>query len=338
MRLPNIIERIRRWMVSYGTNEFSRATEDDIYFGYRLLLDREPDEMGLAYWRDLVNNHHIPVHVLTDALLSSTEFKALQSKRSEPQLIELSHFKLYVRPNDYFIGMAIARERRYEPYVTAEIRRLLAPGNTFVDVGANIGYFTMLAAHLVGPAGHVVAFEPKPDNCELLRRSLSENGFEQVRLFPVAVAETSRAFTFSSGGADSNARIMRDEEVADQDFALPTFEAVTLDETLADEERIDLIKMDIEGAEPRAWQGMQKIVKRYQPTLILEFSPAFIRTTSGSDPRSFAAALTEVYDLHILQRDGGKRSVSSVGDLIQTQERSGLGHLDLVGYPRRRAS
>src|SRR5690606_15185214 len=96
----------------------------------------------------------------------------------------------------------------YEPHVTAEVRRLLQPGMTFVDVGANIGYFALLAASLVGAQGKVIAFEPNLENCELLRRSIAANGFDDfVHVHPYAVAEKAQFFTLDVG-TSSNGRII----------------------------------------------------------------------------------------------------------------------------------
>ena len=164
-----------RWKLGRSKN-FDEATEPDVYYCYRLLLNREPDEDGWRYWSDLVNNHHISLQVLCDGFLNSYEFKKLTTERNKPQLIDLPTFKMYVRLNDHFVGGVIAQTKEYEPYVIKELERLLNPGDTFVDVGANIGYFTLLAAGKVGKKGKVIAFEPWPDNCQLLEKSIAENG------------------------------------------------------------------------------------------------------------------------------------------------------------------
>src|SRR5689334_16156257 len=85
-----------------------------------------------------------------------------------PVLLRLGGFKLYVRLDDWAVGARIAVRRRYEPYVTAALEPLLKPGAVLVDIGANIGYYTMLAAARVSPTGKVIAFEPSAENCELI--------------------------------------------------------------------------------------------------------------------------------------------------------------------------
>lgn len=314
--------------------DFNKATDEDVYYCYRLLLNREPDELGLAYWSDLVNHYEVPLQFVVDGFVHSHEFKALQAERNRPELIKLPDFKMYVRANDFFVGATIARERQYESYVARELRQLLSPGTTFVDIGANIGYFSLLAAVLINPQGRVIAFEPKPDNCELLRLSIAENDFDNIEVHIKAVADKAGTLSFSSGGADSNGRIMNDSEVASQPFPLPTVEAVTLDEALGDLDHIDVVKMDIEGAEPRALEGMGEIIKKHRPIIITEFSPELIKVTSCVAPESFLASLQEHYHLHILNRFTEKsREPQSIQDIMKAQAESGMTHLDLVAYP-----
>lgn len=336
-----MINRLRTLLQSrnpaprYGS---SRATEQDVIDCYRLLLDREPDEAGLNGWRTFINNSQLPVSAIVDALISSAEFKALQSARLEPALVPCSEFEIFVRPGDLLIGRAIFLTKQYEPHVARIVRSLLNPGDTFIDIGANLGYFTLLAASLVGEHGSVIAFEPSPENCRLLRRSLSQNGFKNVLIFEKAVAEATRRLAFSSGLPHSNARILRPEELHGHEERYAQVEAVTLDDALQDVvTRIDLIKLDIEGAEPRAWQGMQKMVQRYRPIIITEYSPDLIRATSDCDPRSYLEQLWQGHSIAIIEQSGGTKEVTAIDEIIEVQAAvavSGAQHLDLIAYPR----
>lgn len=184
------------------------ATEKDLYYCYRLLLNREPDEAGETAYLNLIRYHHISLQTLVDYFLYSEEFQQLQAEAKRPRSVQLGDFEMYVRLNDFIIGAVIAREKHYEPHVTGELRRLLKAGMVFVDVGANIGYFTMLAASLVGPGGKVIAFEPNEDNCDLVRRSTQANGFTTVELHPNAVAEKAQIFRLVVDGRTSNGRVI----------------------------------------------------------------------------------------------------------------------------------
>ncbi|MBP6469996.1 MAG: FkbM family methyltransferase [Chloroflexi bacterium] len=333
--IQTILGKIQRRLLA-RQSDFSQATEQDVYYCYRLLLNRQPDEAGWAYWSDLVNTHHISLQTLADGFLNSFELKTLLEERNRPQLVKLADFSMYVRLNDHFVGATIARELTYEPYVTEEFRHLLRPGMTFLDVGANIGYFTLLAARLVQESGHVYAFEPNPGNCVSLRQSLTENGFNHVTLFQNAAAEKAQTLIFSGGGADSNGRIINESEPMAQEFALPRVEAVVLDDVLADVARIDVVKMDIEGAEPRAWEGMQQLIAKHRPVLVMEFAPDLIRVTSGADPAAFMDAIQTQYDVYVLARNGQKSAApQDTAAIMAAQAASGIGHVDVVAYAKK---
>jgi FkbM family methyltransferase len=220
--------------------------------------------------------------------------------------------------------------------VTRQVRDLLKPGDTFLDIGANIGYFTLLAAALVGPQGKVIAFEPRADNCKLLQDSIAENGFRNIDLHPYAVAEREQTFVIDASGANTNGRIV-DYSPASTAIEVPPHlvKAVTLDGFLAEVADIDLIKMDIEGAEPRAWQGMQGVVQRYRPAIITEFSPSLIQLTSHATAESFLDLIhAQGYEIFILHRTRAKDSVPAGKEtILQTLADSGLTHLDLLALP-----
>ena len=313
------------------------ATVDDVYACYRLLLERRPDGAGLHYWTNLVANHYVLRSFMVDSFLNSVEFKERQAGRNNPVLVDLPGFRMYVRLNDNFIGAHIAREYSYEPHVSRVVSELLSEGDTFVDVGANIGYFAMLAGSLVGPTGRVVAFEPNPANCELVSRSIEANEFAgRVELHPAAVAEKRMQLHFVTPGVDSNGRLATSAEEAAEESGLPSIQAVTLDETLADLERIDVIKLDVEGAEARAWQGMQAIIARHRPALVFEFSPILLRQTSDVEAAEFLAEIQSGYNLFIIPPDGkvGSRP-DDIPAIMERYAALNVSHLDLLARPRR---
>ncbi len=328
------------WSALPSGGESEWATIDDVYACYHLLLGRVPDESGWDYWTSLVTNHYVTRAYLVDSFLNGHEFKAIHAQRNAPMLVELPDFRIYVRLNDNFIGAVIAREKRYEPHVTRVLTGLLSAGQTFVDVGANIGYFSLLAASRIGETGQVIAFEPNPVNCDLLRRSIAENGFEDViALHPMAVAESKQTIHFSTAGVDSNGRVINPAEAAAEVVALPTVEAVALDEALAGVERLDVMKLDVEGAEARAWRGMQAVLARHSPVLLFEFSPTLLERTSEVDPAAFLEEVSRQYDLFIISPEGTTADKPDpVARVLEQHAASGLTHLDLLARPRRRVA
>lgn len=151
--------------------------------------------------------------------------------------------------------------------VTATIlRRLLPTGGAFVDVGANLGYYTRLGARLVGPSGFVVAMEPEPRNFELLRANVAD--LPQVRIYRAAAADR---------GGESTLYVHRSR---DQSSLLPVphtrrvqVPVTTIDVIMKGIPRCDLIKMDVEGGELAALKGAVDVVRRCAPMVYFEFAP-----------------------------------------------------------------
>lgn len=311
------------------------ATLEDVQACYRLLLGRQPDVAGWEHWSTMVMNQPVSKAFLVDSFLGSQEFKSLQDERFLPVLVELPDFKIYVHLNDAFIGAKIAHDRHYEPHVSRVLADVLSPGMTFVDVGANAGYFSLLAAAAVGPEGRVIAFEPNPVNCDLLRQSIAANEFERiVDLQPFAVAEVGGSLDFTTSGIDSNGRILGPTE-SSAGGEWQTVEAVTLDDALAGRDRVDVIKIDVEGAEGRVWRGMEATVRRHRPVLLFEFSPTLLRRISDVEPADFLTGVQALYDLYIISAQGTTAvKPDSVAAIIDRHAAGGQAHLDILAQPR----
>jgi FkbM family methyltransferase len=316
--------------------QFYQATPEDIYYCYRLLLKREPTAEEYQHWLNQLNRLQLTLDMLTHEFLHGNEFLERQEQLGRPYLVDLGGFKLYVRLDDFFTGAVIARVHAYEPHVTAQVKRLLQPGDFFVDIGANVGHFSMLAAHLVGPEGTVIAFEPLPANCELIRLSMAENQFDNIRLYPYAVAEQAKMIEMLAEGTQSNARLAQADDIGRKGARKWPIEAVVLDDFLAGVPRIDLVKLDIEGAEPRAWRGMKELIQSHRPYVITEFFPDFIRRTSQIRPQSFLEMLQQDgYDLFVLaSAEELPAKANSISEIMAVYQESGWSHLDLFGCPR----
>lgn len=161
----------------------------------------------------------------------------------------------------------------YEPHVTALVEQLLHPGETAVDVGANIGFYTARFARRVGPAGRVHAFEANPVLVDRLERMIPLNGFSDcVRLHPVAVSDregTARFYLSDHLDTTGMSSLVRKTYLEDAvSIEVPT---TTLDRCAREQAigPIALLKMDIEGAEIAALRGMEETLRARPPRAIL---------------------------------------------------------------------
>jgi FkbM family methyltransferase len=159
----------------------------------------------------------------------------------------------------------IAREAcltgRTAPAETAALRASLPPGGTFVDVGANWGYFSLVAAHAVGPAGRVVALEPDPRMHAELAANLARNGIRNVNALAVAASDRAGEATLA-GYAEADRNRGVSSLVAAPAGDAPSFAVRTapLDDLLDEQgiDAVDLVKVDVEGAEELVVRGMAR--------------------------------------------------------------------------------
>jgi FkbM family methyltransferase len=154
------------------------------------------------------------------------------------------------------------------------MRRYLRPGDRFVDGGANVGAYTLLAASLVGPSGRVDAFEPSRLEVGRLRENVSLNGLDQVRVHEAALADVAGQAAFTVGRSSSNR--------LEAEAGATTVSVATLDEALPDG-TYAMAKLDLEGAEPLALRGAEAHLHACNPpVLVLELVDRFVRRYGSS--------------------------------------------------------
>jgi FkbM family methyltransferase len=206
----------------------------------------------------------------------------------------------------------LAEKGQWEPELTALVPELLWTGATFLDIGAHVGWFTRLASLAVGSQGRVYAFEPAPCNYALLSSNVSLAATANVTCFNVAVGEREGTTSFAATTENSgDGRACATTDTLDrmasryQSDHQPTITVpyVTLDRLLAGL-KVDLIKMDIQGLEQRAFAGMAELVERCRPTLVVEFDPWNIGD-HGDDPIEVIDLYRSAgYEMRVLEAPG----------------------------------
>jgi FkbM family methyltransferase len=205
--------------------------------------------------------------------------------------------KIIVDTTDRSLAPWLLADGLWESHVTGWMHDFLQPGAVMVDVGANIGYFTLLAARRVGPTGRVVSIEAHPRLVEILRRNVALNGHLGTTTVHHMAAwsgpETVRIHMRKHFAANSSIGSIGDiTHLADTEEVVDV-EAKDLDSELGDLERIDLMKIDIEGSEVQALRGLAKTLDRNpEVTIMFEWSPAQIDMV-GDDPAELLKLLEE---------------------------------------------
>lgn len=200
-----------------------------------------------------------------------------------------------------------ALKRAHEEYTTRLFCRNVEKGDVVVDLGGNIGYFTLLAARLVGKEGKVYSFEPEPKNYSYLIKNIELNGYDNIIAVQKAVSDKSGRVKLFFCPYDIGHHTIQQyggireyrpsKLVDDKKIKFVEVESVSLDEFFEEiTTPINLIKMDVEGAEMLALSGMERIIRENENlSMFVEFFPLLIREM-GQSPEEFARRLFE--DFH----------------------------------------
>lgn len=310
------------------------CTREDLLACFRLLLGREPGQIEWGWHAGKVGMRRSDV---VAEFLGSPEFKSRKlgaTRLDEFAWVDLDAYGMYVTTADTAIGRCIAETRAYEPHVSRAIASALRPGAFFVDVGANMGFFSLLSARAVGAEGRVFAFEPFQQNVKLLFMSTRRNGFENIRIIPAAATDREALYFYDNMGSNGQIRDVSDDpELVLSSTLVPS---TTLDLALGKLTRLDVIKIDVEGAEYLALTGGRDLLQRFRPTIFSELSPGSLESVSKVSASQYLEMLTTEfrYGIDVLHEDG--RVSPCQGDVSRVLElfaEAGSDHIDIVARP-----
>lgn len=220
-------------------------------------------------------------------------------RKMTPKVLDVNGMKMCVDPEDRIIANDLILHGVHEKFITQVVKSRVTEGMKVVDIGANIGYYTLLFAKLVGPSGKVYAFEPDPNNFALLSKNVEMNGFANVVLVNKAVSDSNGTadlyISEHNKGGHSMFNFNREKTSI-------KIETVTLDDYFREYEgNIDFVKMDAEGAEYKALRGMKHLLRVNGRMKILTevLSPAI--RAAGDDPREFLREIGDAgFDINLV--------------------------------------
>lgn len=314
----------------------ARATEDDIRYAYRLLLGREPDEGGLAHHKQWIANTGLPATDLAQAFLRSDEYLSRREQSSVLQEFVFHGVKIYPWRGDKLIGDCSLATGSYEPHVLPIFLESFREGDTVLDIGANIGIYSLLSAHRVGEKGTIFAIEPVAKNVRSICAGILANGFQNVSVVPVAASDKCSAIAVLRHSDSSNGIVDSHVNFSGDCDYVPT---QRIDALLCGLKRLDVMKIDIEGHEPLAWAGLKSLVQIHRPLIFTEFSPVAIRNHSRTRPEDYLKDLFEFANgqIDVLHQDLARVRCRDPAEVMRewalANERFGLDgglHLDLV--------
>jgi FkbM family methyltransferase len=260
----------------------------------------------------------LPPHLLGERsvleALSRQESRSLYLGENTVLCRVLGKYLVYADAQETGIAPHLALDGYWESWITLALARTLRPGWYCLDVGANHGYYTLIMADAVGPEGRVAPIEPTPRLAELLRQTLDVNGFPHVEVVQKAASDADGKMLqlVIPDRRSLNARL---SEVAAPTDEAVVVESVTIDVLTGDWPRVDLIKIDVEGAEEDVWQGMERTVSANRGLcVILEFNaPRY------DDPGSFLRMIEQAgFALRYIDVDAEVKDIS-VDRLVSEQ-------------------
>jgi FkbM family methyltransferase len=253
---------------------------------------------------------------------------------------------MLVDVRDPAISKPILALGEYEEPFTRRLLSFIRPDSHVLDVGANIGFFTLVAARLAD-RGHVWSIEPDPMNVRLLRANVALNGLgDRVTVHHLAAGDADGELFFSSLGDDRNlgARFTAKAEStllnrlpaqAPKPVRVP---ARALDGLLAGE-KVDLIKVDVEGYEPAVFAGLRRLLTEQRPVVFTEFAPGTIRHISQTDPEALLRDFRDLdYTFSLVEENGSLSDLGQDTQAVLARHDDKQHHLDLLLRPRERAA
>jgi FkbM family methyltransferase len=197
-----------------------------------------------------------------------------------------------------FVTQTLLMTEIWEPDVTRWVTSSLKPGDVFVDVGAHVGYYTLLAGKLVGESGRVVGVEPNPATFARLQRDVALNPFRNIAVRKVACTDQETTLKFFQAPIDNTgtSSINKTNAHEGNEISVP---GVPLDKIVQDLgiKRVDLVKIDVEGAEMMVLGGMTNILAAYHPKVSIELKDDLLKNMGSSLEAAKALFIKDGYVL-----------------------------------------
>jgi FkbM family methyltransferase len=237
------------------SNPFYRAADRALRVGFRLAPPSTVFENAALWWGYRFQPPAEVIRLRSGALIRVTDTE---------------HSQLLLR----YIGT-------FEPHCLALLRKYVVRGSIVLDVGANIGLYTVEASRAVGPTGRVISIEAAPHHASAVEDSVQLNGMQNVTVVTTAVGSEKGEATLTLPSGGNMGMFTLGSVVGNQSYAVSVR---TIDDILSEQDvrSIDFIKMDIEGSEFCALTGAEKTIKKYRPPILIELNEVALQSCGSS--------------------------------------------------------
>jgi FkbM family methyltransferase len=305
------------------------ASLDDLWNCYRLFFNRAPDAEGFEYFAALVRQG-ISYKSLSDLFLSSEEFspRIIPSNNVEHVIARINGMELYMPIPHTPAERHTLTTGRHKPHLAGVQSSILLENKFIVDIGAGIGEFTTLAAHKTGISGRVVSLEPDPKLMRLLLANITSNKLQNVDVIPFAAADGEGFVSLIKRGT-----ILTTRDVSSEDLLSNTsvVYARTIDSIIPCTQRVDVVKITLDGFDYRAAIGSRTMLQTWKPFFLGEYAPGLLDEFSGISPIHYLEFIKSCGYVHFtaIPQDRGPIDLGdNIGKLADMPARLGTASID----------
>jgi FkbM family methyltransferase len=224
---------------------------------------------------------------------------------------------------DFYVTKIISDTGRYEPIIQDTFKKYISYGDVVFDIGANIGCHTALFAHLVGKCGEVYAFEPIESNYKNLQYMIEKNKYNNIKIYNYAASSDNKQACIlisqtNIGGHSIPATPppqLGGSNTRENEISSAYIICKRLDDEFMNIKRLDFIKIDVEGHESHAFEGMKYIIEKFMPYILMEFAPQSM-ISRGGDPQKMLDWLFKLYGKAFIPEHNNKKFLS-IYDIIE---------------------
>jgi FkbM family methyltransferase len=288
---------------------------------YLQLLHRHPSNTDLKKYLSFIESGKLHLADIPPIMKSSKEYKILKhmEKVKNRPIRTKDGITMYLNPSDKAVSYYLSMDGVWEPYETELMKGFFKNNTNFIDIGAHIGYYSLLGASIV-TKGRVISFEPEKENFRILQKNVAINNFKNITLSDHAISDkrdTVDLYLSNEGNTGDNRFFADNFRKIPEKRKRVKITTITLDEFLvADGMKPDIIKMDIQGSEALALKGMKKTIHEADSLMLFtEFWPQGI-LINGDSPRTFLQSLSdngfEIYEINSQKTKLEKKSNSQL--------------------------
>lgn len=270
-------------------------TRDQIIWGYKLLLEREPESQAVIEEKMKCDS----IHTLVHDFMCSTEFQDKHPSAGvlHNQWVMIDHalgFRLWVNLADFAISWAIIKNE-FETAETSFVQQYVKSGDSVLDIGTNIGFYALLFSKLVGPQGKVIGFEALDFLYDAAVKSVDENGFSHCTIHNVALGSEkgTAQLIYAPGSTNWGGAFLSFDGVGLPDHTAIPIPVAPLSDFL-EAKRLDFIKIDVEGAEHLVLSSCIDHINETKPIIMSEIHRQQMQRVSGVEPSAYIAMLNSV--------------------------------------------